>query len=270
MQISFTSVAAPGTVNEDLVIAGPSWVAVFDGATAHPSARSGCIHDVPWLVRQLAAGLAPPLLRSDDVPLADALAQAIETTCAAHANTCDLANPDSPSSTVAIARISAEHIDYLVLADSPIMARYGAGYDTTTLIQDTRSAHLPSYAPEAIREARNNPEGFWVASTKPEAAEAAVTGTLDGNPALYLLTDGITRYVELLHLGKWEHLAQAIDHDGADRIIDTIREAERRALPELSLQPNGRRLKRHDDATIALVTAAIGGVAVQLRAPAGT
>ncbi|MGL5826227.1 MAG: protein phosphatase 2C domain-containing protein, partial [Nocardioides sp.] len=243
-----------GTVNEDLVIAGLSWVAVFDGATAHPSARSGCIHDVSWLVRQLAAGLAPPLLRSDDVTLVDALADALETTCAGHARTCDLGNPDSPSSTVAIARIGAEHIDYLVLADSPIMARYGNGYENITLIQDTRSANLPSYTPEAIRESRNNPEGFWVASTKPEAAEAAVTGTLDGNPALYLLTDGITRYVELLHLGKWEDLAQTIDQSGPQQLIKSIREAERHTLPELSEQPNGRRLKRHDDATVALVT----------------
>ena len=58
-----------------------------------------------WLVGQLAAALVKQLIIGR-VGLPQALAAAIEATCAAHADSCDLANPDSPSSTVAMVRAS--------------------------------------------------------------------------------------------------------------------------------------------------------------------
>ena len=101
-RVRYATVAAPGGVNEDYVIAGPSWVVVLDGATAPLGVDSGCVHDVSWLVRTLAGALAVRLDGDESLP--GVLARAIAATMDAHAATCDLGNPNSPSCTVAIAR----------------------------------------------------------------------------------------------------------------------------------------------------------------------
>lgn len=61
MQITFASEGVPGRVNEDYAACGTDWAIVLDGATAPAGVDSGCIHDVPWLVRQFAASLARSL-----------------------------------------------------------------------------------------------------------------------------------------------------------------------------------------------------------------
>ncbi|HET6988073.1 MAG TPA: hypothetical protein VFI00_15715, partial [Kribbella sp.] len=103
MEILSLSLPAPDrrlpAVNEDLVLTGPDFVVVLDGATAPPGVDSGCRHTVAWLVSQLATQLAPPLLSHSSAPLADLLADAIAAVRATHAGTCDVDNPDSPSST---------------------------------------------------------------------------------------------------------------------------------------------------------------------------
>lgn len=253
MQITYATVAAPGHVNEDFVVTGPTWVAVFDGATPRAGVASGCIHDVPWLVSRLASHLTWALATVDALPLAEALASAIEATCRDHKGTCDLANPDSPSSTVAILRQRSAEVDYLVLADSPILV------ETTSelrVLSDDRTAHLPAYTADAIRAARNQPHGFWVASTTPRAAHEAVTGSLPLQDLVRaaLVTDGIARWVDRVNLGSWSDLTAALFQSGPLNVVDQIRHAERDQLPPLSTEPNGRMVKRHDDATAALVT----------------
>lgn len=58
---------------------------MLDGATALRQDANGCIHDVPWFVRQLAAGLARLLISvHDQVHLTDALAAAIAATRNVH------------------------------------------------------------------------------------------------------------------------------------------------------------------------------------------
>src|SRR5215217_5918159 len=107
MQITFDSQASPGQpTNEDLVMAGPRFAFVLDGATAPPDVESGCLHDVTWLVSRLAGELARLLVREESPTLPDTLAAAISRVRAQHANTCDLKNPASPSSTVAVIRES--------------------------------------------------------------------------------------------------------------------------------------------------------------------
>jgi hypothetical protein len=250
MQVTYGSVAEPGHVNEDRVVAGNSWVAVLDGASPRAGVESGCIHDVPWLVAQLAAGLTHVLGLDGDVDLDDALAQAINTTIGAHESTCDLDNPDSPSSTAAVIRSRLDgRLDFLVLADSPILVQRTDG--TLTVITDDRSAGLGSYTAESVRAARNSPTGFWVASTTAEAARHAVTGTIPAGEAqaVALMTDGVSRYVDRLGLGSWGGLMSALCSQGPLAVIDQVRAAELAQLPPLHHQANGRMVKRHDDAT---------------------
>jgi hypothetical protein len=244
MQISQATQGAPGRVNEDYAAAGSGWALVLDGATPTPGVISGCIHDVSWLVRRLAAALAPRLTRPGQGALADLLAGAIIETRNAHAGTCDLENPDSPSSTVALARIHGASLEYLVLCDSPILLRRRDGQ--VIRIADDRIARLPCgppYTTDQIRAARNRPSGFWVASTNPEAAYRAVQGSasLDAVTDVALLTDGVTRLAEWYGY-SWPEVFARLRQRGPAGLIGLLRAAER-AYPH-------PRLKRHDDATV--------------------
>ena len=246
MRITCATEGAPGHVNEDYAICGNEWAVVLDGATAPADVDSGCIHDVPWLVRRLAAGLARRLLLSS-APLPDLLAGAIEETRDAHGGTCDLGNPDSPSSTASIVRVRDGAADYLTLADSPIVIR--AADQALTPAIDDRLAHLPGgrpYSLELVRSLRNRPGGFWVASTDPEAAYHAVTGStpFGAGTEVGIFTDGVSRLVESFGY-EWEHVFSILETTGPGGVIALVRAAEReRPLPGV---------KRHDDATAVLM-----------------
>jgi hypothetical protein len=244
MQTTYATSAGGERPNEDYAVCGPGWAVVFDGATPRDDVDSGCIHDVPWLVRRLAAGIVAGLLR-DERPLPAVLAEAIQRTCDAHARSCDLSNPDSPSSTVAIVRVRAEVLDYLVLGDSPVILRRGTGI---VPICDDRADRLPGgrpYSAELVRRWRNTPGGFWVASTSQQAAREAVTGSAKGITEAALLTDGVTRLIEW-YGATWAELLNALEGtDGPAALIRRVREEER-AAPAPG--------KRHDDATAILVS----------------
>lgn len=247
MQITYATEAAPGCVNEDRAVCGDGWAVVLDGATAPDGVESGCIHDVSWLVNHLSAAIARGMLLGAD-DLADMLALSIAETCAAHAATCDLANPDSPSSTAAIVRIRGGRLDYLVLADSPIVIRTPG--EELTVISDDRLSHLPGgrpYSRELVRSLRNKPGGFWVASTDPEAAYQAVTGSVPfaaGSEA-GVFTDGISRLVEFYGY-DWGLVFAVIRTSGLAGLISTVRSLEIDSPAALG--------KKHDDATVVLMT----------------
>ncbi|MFD0856676.1 hypothetical protein ACFQ07_30875, partial [Actinomadura adrarensis] len=158
-------------------MAGPRWAVVLDGATPRPGVESGCTHGPAWLVHRLASELSGRLALNEPgvrLPLTDVLAASIKATAEAHTGTCALDNPDSPSATVAMLRWRNTTTEWLVLADSPLLLDLGNG--DLSVIRDDRVDRLPSYTTEAVRAARNSPGGFWVASTRPEAAYQALHG----------------------------------------------------------------------------------------------
>ncbi len=250
MHISYSTEPAPvpGRRNEDAVIAGVDWIAVMDGATAPAGVDSGCIHDVPWLVGQLGAALCRQLANRPAAGLPDVLAAAIRGVVAAHEDTCDLSNIDSPSSTVAIVRRREATVDYLVLCDSPI-ALVGAD-GTITVVDDDRTDHLPGGRPyplALVQSLRNRSGGFWVASTNPDAAYEALSGSVDAAAVsgVLLATDGVTRLIEWFG-HTWEQLVDAAASTGPAELIEQVRKAELAGDT-----PNGA--KAHDDATAAWV-----------------
>ena len=243
MQITHATASAPGLDNEDYACSGTDWAVVLDGATAPAGVDSGCVHSVVWLVRHLAAGLASRLVLADGLSLADILADAIKNTASAHAETCDLADPDSPSSTVSIIRVSGDALEYLTLGDSPIVVWHRD--QTFTPIADDRTSHLPGgrpYTIELIRAHRNQTGGFWVASTNPDAAYQAVTGSvpLAEVSEAGLFTDGITRLLDWYGY-TWPVIFSALRSEGPASLISLVRAAEHE-------QPHPY-AKQHDDAT---------------------
>ena len=250
MQILHATEPTPGHVNEDFVITGATWAVVLDGASPAAGVDTGCIHDVPWYVQQLGTELARQLTDSATDALDTALAKAITATRRLHEHTCDLSNPDSPSATVATIRQRDAQLDYLTLADSPLIVDLDGHVDAIT---DDRTAHLPDYTVEGVREARNSPGGFYVASTQPEAAYQAIRGTLPVTSIrrAALLSDGAARLVERFQLADWQQLLDLLSTEGPEELIRRTRQSE---LAETNAERAGRRGKRHDDATAVLIT----------------
>jgi hypothetical protein len=235
----------PGSANEDLLLTGADFVVVLDGATAPAGVDSGCRHDVRWLVERLGGQLVLPLLGQSTAHLADLLADAIAAVCAEHADTCDLANPDSPSSTVSMLRVGADQVEHLVLADSPIVLRSPEGL--VTVLADNRVDLLPEYTLEAVRRLRNQPGGFWVASTAPKAAYEAVAGTTERAvvEVAAVLTDGASRFAER-YGHSWDELVDVLEAAGPRGLVDRVRGLD------ASAAVGSFRGKRYDDATAVL------------------
>lgn len=251
MEVSYaTDAGSAGRPNEDCVACGPDWIAVFDGATAPADVDSGCVHDVRWLVRRLAAAVAGRMAIAD-LPLDDLLAGAIADVRAAHGGTCDLGNPDSPSATASLCRMAKTRLEYLALADSPIVLWHPD--DGARVFRDDALDRLPGgrpYTLDLIRSTRNREGGFWVASTVPEAAYHAVRGHADirlGSD-LAVLTDGASRYVEF-YGHPWESLMAMLRDAGPRQLIAAVRALERKD------PPGG---KKHDDATAVFASSLTG------------
>jgi hypothetical protein len=232
MQVCYaTDAGTPGKPNEDYAVTGPGWAILLDGATAPEGIDSGCVHDVPWLVRHLAEGIARGLML-DDLPLPNILAEAIRQTCKAHEGTCDLSNPDSPSSTAAIIRVRGGLLDYLVLGDTDLVLHQGA--QVPVVVHDDRTEHLPGgrpYSYQLVREHRN----------QPEAAYEAMSGSAEGVSDAALLTDGVVRLADW-YGWDWDRMLSVLRHEGGPSgLIGRVRDTER-----AQGVPFG---KKHDDAT---------------------
>lgn len=253
-QITAATAAGGAAANEDLVLVSDSWALVLDGVTRYPD--DGCVHDVPWYVTQLAAALAAALTAGGE--LSEVLRRGIAAVTEAHRDTCDVGDPVTPAATAALARFDGDRFEWLVLGDSAVViARAGSELRAES---DDRLARLPDpprsemvghvrrYPVGYIAEVRNRPGGFWVASSDPDAADQALTGSepLTGIDTAALLTDGVTRLVE--RYGRtWSQLLELAATGGPRRLIDEVR-AEERA--DRRFGPNA---KRHDDATAVLL-----------------
>jgi hypothetical protein len=256
----------PGRDNEDFAAVSPGLMLVIDGAGTPRGTATGCRHSVAWYARNLG-GLLLAAATDQRTSLADALATAIERVNCLHAGTCDLTHPGSPSATVALARVHDDRVEHLVLSDA-VLALERAN-DGPAVITDARLADVvakldePDELPplgtdahtaglrnrvEKLAAHRNQPGGFWVASTKPEAAEEALTGTTplaDLNGAA-VLSDGASRLVDTFGLLDWPGLLDTLRTDGPDALIRRTRQAEA-GDPDGSRWPRG---KTSDDASV--------------------
>jgi hypothetical protein len=268
MQVSLASRQSPdATSNEDFIAATAGVVVVVDGASVPSGLATGCVHGTAWFARRLGVQLLGLLTTQADYGPGDSLAQAISDVASMHADTCDLSHPGSPSATVAILREQPETVDYLVLGDTTILLEEPAGIRAIT---DDRLEHIASVQHSAMhqhatgsadhdrsfaelvteqRRHRNHPDGFWVASTDPAAAQHALTDTVarDGRHQAAVLSDGATRLVDRFSLLDWPTFLSILAEQGPGAIIGQVRAAED-SDPDGQRWPRG---KRHDDASAA-------------------
>lgn len=246
----------PGRVNEDRTLVGDGWAAVLDGASQYPGVDIRCVHDVAWVVDHLSYHLAAGLT-AGAASLPTVLADAIRATAAEHGPACDVTHPLALGATVAIAREHGEAVEWLVLGDAAAVVESAGRVDVIT---DDRLERLPdppvtdavvrTYEPSYVARWRNQPGGFWIASTVPEAADHALTGRRAAAQVrrVLLCTDGITRLVDRYGYEWADLLALADSHRGMRALVDAVRGAE-----QADPAPRRWRGKRHDDATAVLL-----------------
>ncbi|WP_422772092.1 hypothetical protein ACN28C_03045 [Plantactinospora sp. WMMC1484] len=271
MRVRSVSVPAPGRPeNEDHVFRYGDLVGVLDGATVPDGFDTGCVHGPAWYVRRLAARLGLAAADRPAAALAGNLAAAILAVRADHGGACDLDHPGTPSATVCLLRQVGDHVDYLVLCDSPLVLDLGERIRVVsderlgTAMADLRQKALAVADPGQVdaatrfrrsvtlqREQMNRTHGYWVAAADPDAAFHAVTGSLPlHGPGRVrraaLLTDGASVAVEQFGLFDWRGLLDLLCEAGPGELVRRVRLAE---------AGDGRRragFKRHDDATAVL------------------
>lgn len=255
-QVSSASWAGGKNANEDFFLAANNWAIVLDGVTRYPD--DGCIHSVPWYVASLGNAVARQLVKPNQ-NLRLALVNAIESVVASHSATCDMQNPVSPAATVALVRHNGELIEWLVLGDCTVVWRDNHG--DVNVRSDSRLAKLEDppaatmvggirrYGVDYITKVRNQPDGFWVASTDGASALHAYAGEVpaDSTGMVGLFTDGLTRLVHRYGYSWTDFVALAQD-EGVPSLLNQVRDKEKADTVLAD------RAKRHDDATGLIVT----------------
>ncbi|MFI5802243.1 hypothetical protein [Streptomyces sp. NPDC051561] len=240
----WTSVALPAAGSGGSGDQGGTLV-VLDGVTPPPF-ETGCVHSVPWFTARLGGALIELSGSRPELSLPELLAAAISRTAEAHRDTCDLSHVRTPQATVVLVRWGAEQVEHLVLSDSALLIEAADG--TVRVVLDDRLDRVPREALRSHATAdvyRNAPGGFFTAAADPAVAERAVTGTTSRSDvrAVAAMTDGVTRWVDTFHAGDWAGSMGVLRKEGAQGLIDRVRELEHASTPS-------GRSKRHDDAAV--------------------
>jgi hypothetical protein len=263
---------APGRAqvpNEDAVRFSEHVAVVVDGVTAPAGMETGCEHGTPWYANQLASQLVTT--SSDGIQdLRSALSLAIRNVADMHRESCDLHADGTPSATVAVVRQRKQLAEYLVLSDATItLEAHGAVQVVTddrlaSLLAEPRRAVQSAPADSKIREQhlrelvttqrklRNVPGGYWLAGTVPQAAEHAVTGSvqLSQDLCVAVMTDGAARLVDMFGACSWSEALDGLRVAGPEAWIQRVRELEA-TDPGMIRWP---RYKVSDDAALACCT----------------
>jgi ADP-ribose pyrophosphatase YjhB (NUDIX family) len=243
-----TSPGTPGRPNEDAFAAVEGLVVVADGATSPPTLGEGCIHGPAWYARRLVGHLVGSHAEEPAAEPVAWLAEAIGRTTAAHADTCDVTHPGTPSATVAMLTFDDDTASWLVLGDCALLLGSAGRVEVVTddRLSQTRTAeraavlagdaHLDAVEHaqrvaalvHAQRAFRNRDGGFWVAAADPSAATHALVGTaplVDVRRAA-LLTGGVTRAVEVYRSHTWPRLLAELDSQGPADVVRRLRALE--------------------------------------------
>lgn len=254
----------PGSVraNEDWAGATMHAAIVLDGITTPAELGTGCTHTTPWYVSNLGALVLSAAEANPDLPLCEVVADGIRRVASLHVDTCDLAHPGTPSSTVALVRERGGSLEYLVLSDATVVIDRPGGVEAVTdkRVEDVAGAERaaaqeqPPGSParqrlmqQLVTEQRrhkNQPGGYWVAGADPDAAKHAVTGSCGDAKRAALLTDGAATLAADYKLVDWVGLLDLLHAGGASSLIRHVRWAE-------ADDPDARRwprYKRSDDA----------------------
>lgn len=213
MKVRGASLAGTGQTMQDTWGQADNVCWVLDGAARASRDENDLV--ACW-VNQLSDQLAALVSGYADKPLAKLLAHAIEFARLPSA-------PFHPTATVALARMTRDGLEVLVLGDAAVLVPVENG--EFALFQDRRLDDVATELRQQGRQAqktgdnrryrqltkdllaeedrlRNQPGGFWVAGNLPEAADHAQYTRLPGVSRAILMSDGAANEINGGHLGK--------------------------------------------------------------------
>lgn len=253
-----------GSNNQDRYLVRDGFAAVLDGATSFAGDRS---HNPGWYAEQLANAIGEMVPRGGT--LAEAVTEAIRVVRDAH----DLSPETTPTSTVALARWSAESVETYVLGDSyAVVLRADGTEDVHTddrldsVAKGERAAYrkrlaeghgydsghrallLELQAAQALRRNRRN--GYWIAGAEPEAGQHGLSAEADraSVDALVLASDGISPE-RCPGARNWRSLYEMTVECGPEVLLTEVHKAEVHD-PKGERRP---RAKLHDDKTVIAI-----------------
>jgi hypothetical protein len=257
MQVSIATEPISATSpNLDWAGSGERVAVVLDGLTE--GGATGCIHGTAWYVDKLGSRLLAHAGSGGEIPLGDSLSLAIDEVAALHRDTCDLAHPGTPCTTVTMIRQRGKFTDYLVLADSPLVLDLESG--PMVVIDEAEKAVSARIGrdfgdPEGLakfiqvqQKQRNIPGGYWVAQADPAAGQNSLCGTVESARGAALASDGAALLVTDFGQMTWEQYLFLGYAEGPQAIVKATRRAE-------ASDPGRLRWPRHkvsDDATVAI------------------
>jgi hypothetical protein len=220
--VDSVDLAGRGCSEDRFGTSGPmAWI--LDGASTVVPEKdvTGGPGDAVWLVERLGSELKT--LCYEPQPLKDLVAEALRNTAAAAREEWERTPAVPPSAALGVVRHAGDHVQFLVLADVSLVLRSEAGaqwfidrrvddhneparhamFDALRdedLTFEQLSARIRPLLAEPRRSKMNRPGGYWVASTDPEAAHHALTGTVDGVDDVVVATDGFMRALDLFGL----------------------------------------------------------------------
>lgn len=182
---------AGGKINQDYYAYGDTYALVLDGSSSFLPEQTSI--DAATYVNKLGQAIASKLESVELREIPEAIAESISMT----AEELDLEEESSPNSTVAVAKWGQDELAIFVLGDSTCLVLDSAG--DIDEITDNRMARfgvtirdeykhrlvagrgfdsvhkgLLASLQRVQRQHRNLQEGYWIASTKPEAAHFAL------------------------------------------------------------------------------------------------
>lgn len=260
--LTFRVAQQPGDPNkpsEDRVFLTPNASIVLDGASQWiPLERTG-----GWIAEQLGRRLQAGLLEQPARDLVELLDAAVDDLI----TTFQLEPGKSPSTTVNIVRAIDDHLEVLVLCDSPVVTLATSGQlheiRDERLAEATSRLERPSNPPRvharawrdyinAFEEQRNQPDGFWCVSASRQVGQHAVTAQfqLSAIEKVMAVTDGISVGVDRFgHPGSWNECFLLADQDPS--LVATVVTDAENADHSRTRWP---RTKIHDDKTIVVAT----------------
>jgi hypothetical protein len=239
-QLASEAGGANPSTNEDYAAISTNIAVVVDGLTARVD--TGCRHGVPWFARQLGGAV----IRHAELELHAALRAAIQDVADSHRMTCDLTHPGTPAAMIAIVKLAADHLQFLVLGDVTLLLDMAAGLTVVTdqRVRRTALAERAEADSHPIGSAdkraallrmkrsemavRNTPGGYWVATTEPAVVEHGIGGSVDTSQLrrLAMLTDGAARLVETFRKLEWSALLELLGTSGPRELLRQTRRFE--------------------------------------------
>lgn len=254
---------AGGERNQDRYAYGEGWAFVLDGASSFSRAKPE--HDGGWYAERLMRALSKGLSSGSSRSVSSVVSEAIQVTANAHGHDRD----SCPTSTIALARWDKDHVETYVLGDTTAAAILQSGEEVLT---DTRINAIADHIREGYRsrlaaghgfderhreslvrlqmaqfEARNVPDGYWIAGADPIAADHGLTAKYprSSTQALVLASDGAAAGMRYGIFARWSQALERTPHD----VLGLVHSSE-------EMDPDALRWPRskvHDDKTLVTI-----------------